>query len=179
MVECETDVQRMAGGLPYRRPAARISRRRRSHGENRKDRPSSTHRSARWSTSTTGTDHRCCSCTEARRLRPGRGDDRVPRGARLPHGLDLPARLSRHPHRPSREPDQQADLELAPGHARHRHLRRHVLVGRRPLVVSAGGEGPDHVSALVTLAAVSMRYEFANGINSIEYSLLTAPATGS
>ena len=61
IVECETDVQRMAGGLPYRRPAARISRRRRSHGENRKGSTIVDTSLGKVEYSTTGTDHRCCS----------------------------------------------------------------------------------------------------------------------
>ena len=45
--------------------------------------------------------------------------------------------------------------------------------GGGPSSYRLAAKHPDRVSALVTLAAVSMRYEFANGINSIEYSLLT------
>ena len=72
------------------------------------------------------------------------------------------------------EPDQQADLELA--------LMDTLGIGTFAVMCWSGGgpssyrlaaKHPDRVSALVTLAAVSMRYEFANGINSIEYSLLT------
>ena len=72
------------------------------------------------------------------------------------------------------EPDQQADLELA--------LVDTLGIGTFAVMCWSGGgpssyrlaaKHPDRVSALVTLAAVSMQYEFANGINSIEYSLLT------
>ncbi len=72
------------------------------------------------------------------------------------------------------EPDQQADLELA--------LVDALGIGTFAVMCWSGGgpssyrlaaKHPDRVSALVTLAAVSMQYEFANGINSIEYSLLT------
>ena len=45
--------------------------------------------------------------------------------------------------------------------------------GGGPSSYRLAAKHPDRVSALVTLAAVSMQYEFANGINSIEYSLLT------
>ena len=72
------------------------------------------------------------------------------------------------------EPDQQADLEIA--------LMDELGIGTFAVMCWSGG-GPssyrlaakhsDRVSALVTLAGLSMRYEFANGINSIEYSLLT------
>jgi pimeloyl-ACP methyl ester carboxylesterase len=72
------------------------------------------------------------------------------------------------------EPDQQAELELA--------LMDELGVGTFALMCWSGGgpssyrlaaKHPDRVSALVTLAALSMHYEFGNGINSIEYSLLT------
>ena len=71
-------------------------------------------------------------------------------------------------------PDQQADLEIA--------LMDNLDIGTFAVMCWSGGgpssyrlaaKHPDRVSALVTLAALSMRYEFANGINSIEYSLLT------
>ena len=45
--------------------------------------------------------------------------------------------------------------------------------GGGPSSYRLAAKHPDRVSALVALAALSMRYEFANGINSIEYSLLT------
>jgi pimeloyl-ACP methyl ester carboxylesterase len=72
------------------------------------------------------------------------------------------------------EPDQQADLEIA--------LMDQLGIGTFGLMCWSGGgpssyrlaaKHPDRVSALVTLAALSMHYEFGNGINSIEYSLLT------
>jgi pimeloyl-ACP methyl ester carboxylesterase len=72
------------------------------------------------------------------------------------------------------EPDQQADLELA--------LMDELGIDRFAVMCWSGG-GPssyrlaakhgDRVTSLVTLAAVSMHYEFGNGINRIEYSLLT------
>ena len=72
------------------------------------------------------------------------------------------------------EPDQQADLEIA--------LMDELGISTFAVMCWSGGgpstyrlaaKHPDRVSALVTLAGLSMRYEFANGINSIEYSLLT------
>jgi pimeloyl-ACP methyl ester carboxylesterase len=72
------------------------------------------------------------------------------------------------------EPDQQADLEIA--------LMDKLDIGTFAVMCWSGGgpssyrlaaKHPDRVSALVTLAALSMHYEFGNGINSIEYSLLT------
>jgi pimeloyl-ACP methyl ester carboxylesterase len=71
-------------------------------------------------------------------------------------------------------PDQQADLEVA--------LMDRLGVGIFALMCWSGGgpssyrlatKHPDRVSALVTLAALTMHYEFGNGINSIEYSLVT------
>ena len=72
------------------------------------------------------------------------------------------------------DPDQQADLELA--------LMDTLGIGTFAVMCWSGGgpssyrlaaKHPDRVSALVTLAAISMPYTFANGINSIEYSVLT------
>jgi pimeloyl-ACP methyl ester carboxylesterase len=72
------------------------------------------------------------------------------------------------------EPGQQADLELA--------LMDHLGIGTFAVMCWSGGgpssyrlaaKHPDRVSALVTLAALSTHYEFGNGINRIEYSLLT------
>ena len=72
------------------------------------------------------------------------------------------------------EPDQQADLEVA--------LMDELGIDTFGVMCWSGGgpssyrlsaKHPERVSALVTCAAVSMPYEFANGINSIEYSLLT------
>ena len=72
------------------------------------------------------------------------------------------------------EPDQQADLEIA--------LMDKLGISTFAVMCWSGGgpssyrlaaKHPDRVSALVTLAGLSMHYEFANGINSIEYSLLT------
>jgi pimeloyl-ACP methyl ester carboxylesterase len=72
------------------------------------------------------------------------------------------------------DPDQQADLELA--------LMDTLNIDKFAVMCWSGG-GPssyrlaakhaDRVSALVALAALTMHYEFGNGINSIEYSLLT------
>jgi len=71
-------------------------------------------------------------------------------------------------------PDQQADLELA--------LMDSLGVERFGVMCWSGGgpssyrlaaRHPDRVTALVVLAGVSKRYEFGNGINSLEYSLLT------
>jgi pimeloyl-ACP methyl ester carboxylesterase len=71
-------------------------------------------------------------------------------------------------------PDQQAELEVA--------LMDALGIGTYGVMCWSGGgpssyrmtaEHPDRVSALVVLAGVSTHYEFANGINSIEYSLLT------
>jgi pimeloyl-ACP methyl ester carboxylesterase len=71
-------------------------------------------------------------------------------------------------------PDQQADLELA--------LMDSLDVDRFGVMCWSGGgpssyrmsvKHPDRVAALVVLAGASMKYEFANGINSLEYSLLT------
>jgi pimeloyl-ACP methyl ester carboxylesterase len=71
-------------------------------------------------------------------------------------------------------PDQQADLELA--------LMDSLGIDQFGLVCWSGGgpssyrlavKHPDRVRSLVTLAAVSKAYEFASGIKSLEYSLLT------
>lgn len=71
-------------------------------------------------------------------------------------------------------PDAQSDLELA--------LMDALDVGQFGVMCWSGGgpssyrlssKHPDRVTALVALAGVSMSYEFANGINSLEYSLLT------
>ncbi len=71
-------------------------------------------------------------------------------------------------------PDQQADLEMA--------LMDTLGIDRFAVMCWSGG-GPssyrlaakhgDRVSALVALAGLTMHYKFGNGINSIEYSLLT------
>ena len=71
-------------------------------------------------------------------------------------------------------PDQQADLELA--------LMDALGVEQFPVMCWSGG-GPstyrlaakhgDRVTALVMCAAISNAYDFGNGINAIEYSLLT------
>jgi len=72
------------------------------------------------------------------------------------------------------QPDQQADLEIA--------LMDELGIGTFAVMCWSGGgpssyrlaaKHPDRVSALVTLAALSMHYDFENGINGIEYSLLT------
>lgn len=72
------------------------------------------------------------------------------------------------------DPDQQADLEIA--------LMDTLNIEKFGVMCWSGG-GPssyrlaakhgDRVSALIALAALTMHYEFGNGINSIEYSLLT------
>src|SRR5262245_2919892 len=71
-------------------------------------------------------------------------------------------------------PDQQAELELA--------LMDTLELDRFGVMCWSGGgpssyrisiKHPDRVAALVVFAGASMKYEFANGINSIEYSLLT------
>jgi len=72
------------------------------------------------------------------------------------------------------EPDQQADLEIALiDELRIDTFAVMCWSGGGPSSYRLAAKHPDRVSALVTLAALSMRYEFANGINSIEYSLLT------
>jgi pimeloyl-ACP methyl ester carboxylesterase len=72
------------------------------------------------------------------------------------------------------EPDQQADLEIAlMDELRIETFAVMCWSGGGPSSYRLAAKHPDRVSALVTLAALSMRYEFANGINSIEYSLLT------
>ena len=73
-------------------------------------------------------------------------------------------------------PDQQADLEIA--------LMDKLGIGTFAVMCWSGG-GPstyrlaskygDRVSAIVALAALSKPYAFGNGINRIEYSLLTGP----
>jgi len=71
-------------------------------------------------------------------------------------------------------PDQQSDFELA--------LMDSLGLDRFAVMCWSGGgpssyrlamKHPERVTALVVLAGVSMKYEFANGINSLEYSLLT------
>jgi pimeloyl-ACP methyl ester carboxylesterase len=71
-------------------------------------------------------------------------------------------------------PDQQADLEIA--------LMDKLGIGTLAVMCWSGGgpssyrlaaKYPDRISALVALAALSMHYEFANGISGIKYSLLT------
>jgi pimeloyl-ACP methyl ester carboxylesterase len=73
-----------------------------------------------------------------------------------------------------KSPDQQADLELA--------LMDSLGVERFGVFCWSGGgpssyrlaaKHPERVTALVVLAGVSKHYEFANGINGLEYSLLT------
>jgi pimeloyl-ACP methyl ester carboxylesterase len=73
-------------------------------------------------------------------------------------------------------PDQQADLEVA--------LMDALGFGQFGMMCWSGG-GPstyrlaakhgDRVTAVVALAALCTAYDFANGINKIEYSLLTGP----
>ncbi len=48
-----------------------------------------------------------------------------------------------------------------------------MLVGGGPSSYRLTVKHPERVTALVALAGVSKMYEFANGINSLEYSLLT------
>lgn len=73
-------------------------------------------------------------------------------------------------------PDRQADLEMA--------LMDELGIGQFGMMCWSGG-GPstyrlaskhgDRVTAIVALAALSQPYDFGNGINRIEYSLLTGP----
>lgn len=74
----------------------------------------------------------------------------------------------------NKEPDAQADLELA--------LMDSLAVDRFAVMCWSGGgpssyrltvKHPDRVTALAALAGVSKSYEFANGVNGLEYSLLT------
>lgn len=77
------------------------------------------------------------------------------------------------------EPEQQAELELA--------LMDALGIDEFAVMCWSGG-GPssyrlaakhgDRVTALVALAAVSQRYEFAKGIESIEYSVMTGAVGG-
>ena len=97
----------------------------------------------------------------------------VPRGFRViapsrPGYLKTPLR------EPVKTPDQQADLEVA--------LMDALGVDRFGLMCWSGGgpssyrmavKHPERLTALVVLAGVSKQYEFANGINRLEYSLLT------
>lgn len=71
-------------------------------------------------------------------------------------------------------PDQQADLELA--------LMDSLSIDRFAVMCWSGGgpssyrlavKFPSRVTALAALAGVSTSYEFANGVNGLEYSLLT------
>jgi len=71
-------------------------------------------------------------------------------------------------------PDQQADLEVA--------LMDALGFERFGVMCWSGGgpssyrlavKHPERLTALVVLAGVSKQYEFANGINGLEYSLLT------
>ena len=73
-----------------------------------------------------------------------------------------------------KEPDQQADLESALMDALA--LERFAVMcwsGGGPSSYRLSVKHPDRVTALVVLAGVSKTYDFANGINSLEYSLLT------
>jgi pimeloyl-ACP methyl ester carboxylesterase len=97
----------------------------------------------------------------------------VPRGFRV-IALSRPGYLGTPLSEMVKTPDQQADLELA--------LMDALGVERFGVMCWSGGgpssyrlaaRHPDRVMALVVLAGVSQRYEFANGINSLEYSLLT------
>src|SRR5262245_25039777 len=74
----------------------------------------------------------------------------------------------------TKTPDEQADLELA--------LMDSLGIERFAVMCWSGGgpssyrlaaKHPERVTALVVLAGASKKYEFANGINGIEYSLLT------
>ena len=97
----------------------------------------------------------------------------VPRGFRV-IALSRPGFLKTPLAETMKSPDQQADLELA--------LMDSLGVERFGVVCWSGGgpssyrlaaKHPERVTALVVLAGVSKRYEFANGINRLEYSLLT------
>jgi pimeloyl-ACP methyl ester carboxylesterase len=74
----------------------------------------------------------------------------------------------------NRGPDEQADLELA--------LMDSLGLDRFAVMCWSGGgpssyrlavKNPDRVTALAALAGVCKSYEFANGVNGLEYSLLT------
>jgi pimeloyl-ACP methyl ester carboxylesterase len=74
----------------------------------------------------------------------------------------------------NRLPDEQADLELA--------LMDSLGIERFGVMCWSGGgpssyrltvKHPERLTALAALAGVSKSYEFANGVNAIEYSLLT------
>jgi pimeloyl-ACP methyl ester carboxylesterase len=97
----------------------------------------------------------------------------VPRGFRV-IALSRPGFLGTPLSEATKTPDQQAELELA--------LMDSLGVERFGLMCWSGGgpssyrlavKHPDRVTALVVLAGVSMNYDFANGINRLEYSLLT------
>ena len=97
----------------------------------------------------------------------------VPRGFRV-IALSRPGYLKTPLTETMKSPDQQADLELA--------LMNSLGVERFGVFCWSGGgpssyrlaaKHPERVTALVVLAGVSKHYEFANGINGLEYSLLT------
>jgi pimeloyl-ACP methyl ester carboxylesterase len=97
----------------------------------------------------------------------------VPRGFRV-IAVSRPGYLGTPLTESMKTPDQQADLELA--------LMDSLGLERFGVMCWSGG-GPssyrmaakdaERVTALVALAGVSEKYEFGNGINSLEYSLLT------
>jgi pimeloyl-ACP methyl ester carboxylesterase len=74
----------------------------------------------------------------------------------------------------TKSPDDQADLELA--------LMDSLSLERFGVMCWSGGgpstyrlavKHPDRVTSIAVLAGVSKEYEFANGVNALEYSLLT------
>ena len=97
----------------------------------------------------------------------------VPRGFRV-IAVSRPGYLGTPLTETTTTPDQQADLELA--------LMDSLGLERFGVMCWSGGgpssyrmavKHPARVTALVALAGVSEKYEFGNGINSLEYSLLT------
>ena len=97
----------------------------------------------------------------------------VPRGFRV-IAVSRPGYLGTPLTETTKTPDQQADLELA--------LMDSLGLERFGVMCWSGGgpssyrmavKHPARVMALVALAGVSEKYEFGNGINSLEYSLLT------
>jgi pimeloyl-ACP methyl ester carboxylesterase len=96
-----------------------------------------------------------------------------PRGFRV-IALSRPGYLGTPLTESTKSPDDQADLELA--------LMDSLGLERFGVMCWSGGgpssyrlavKHPDRVSSIAALAGVSKEYEFANGVNALEYSLLT------